>query len=90
MKCLCLVYICRLSITSTAINGQRFSVKNLPTGIVFPGADSAVTLASFRNRGRLPQVHFPQSFLLAARGIGNPIGKLSSMSGIKYNSISVW
>ena len=77
MKCLCLACTHCLSITSTAISGQQFSVNSLRTGIEFPSANIVVTLASFRYHGRLPQVHFPQSFLLAARRIGDPIGNLS-------------
>ena len=52
-----------------AINGQRFSFNNLRTGIVFPGAGIRDTLASFRNLESLPQIHLPQSFLRAAKGV---------------------
>ena len=61
-----------------AINGQRFSFNNLRTGIVFPGAGISDTLASFRNLESLPQIHLPQSFLRAAKGIEETsLGKLS-------------
>ena len=61
----------------SAINGQRFSYNNLRTGIVFPGSGIRDTLASFRNQGSLPQIHLPQAFLRAAKGIAASLGKLS-------------
>ena len=66
-----------LFIISPAINGQHFSFNNLRTGIVFPGAGIRDTLASFRNRESLPQIHLPQSFLRAAKGIEASLGTLS-------------
>ena len=60
-----------------AISGQRFSFNNLRTSIVFPGSGIRDTLASFRNRESLPQIHVPQSFLRAAKGIEASLGKLT-------------
>ena len=65
------------------MNGQQFSLSNLHTDVVFPGA--SVTLDSFINPESLPQIHLPKSFLLAARGIEIPFGKLL----IEYKMLAV-
>ena len=62
---------------SSAINGQRFPVNNLNTGIVFPDDDVVATLDSFRSSEGFPQIYLPQSFILAARGKHVPIGRSS-------------
>lgn len=59
-----------------AISGQQFSFNNLRTSIVFPGSGIRDTLASFRNQESLPQIHLPQAFLRAAKGIEASLGKL--------------
>ena len=65
------------------MNGQQFSLSNLLTDVVFPGA--SVALDSFINPESLPQIHLPKSFLLAARGIEIPFGKLL----IEYKMLAV-
>jgi len=64
-------------IISPAINGQRFSVNNLGTGIVFPDDYVVDTLDNFRSPEGFPQIYLPQSFLLATRGKEVPIGRSS-------------
>ena len=44
---------------------------------MFPGPGIRDALASFRNRESLPQIHVPQSFLRAAKGIEASLGKLT-------------
>ena len=68
---------------SPAMNAQWLSLNNL-TSVVFPGP--GVTLPSLRKPERLPQIYFPPSFLLAARGIQMPSGKLF-MEVTVYSSV---
>ena len=74
INCLHLAHIVCFSSLHSAINSQQFSLSNLHTDVVFPGA--GITLDSFRYPEGLPQIHLPESFLLAARGIESPFGKL--------------
>ena len=44
---------------------------------MFPDSGIRDNLASFRNRESLPQLHLPQAFLRAAKGIEASLGKLT-------------
>ena len=69
-----------------AINGQSFSFNNVGTGIVFPGAGISDTLASFKNPQKIPQISVPQSFLLAARSIKVPTGKMKGYAVFDFDT----
>ena len=59
---------------SPAMDGHLHPSSSLPPHVEFPGA--GVNYTSYRNQEGLPHIRLPQAFILAARGIEVPSGKL--------------
>ena len=69
-----------LIVSAPAIHGQQVSFNSIQEGAVFFGP--GVALPSFRMPENLPYLYIPHSFLLAARRIEMPYGKVLFKSTI--------